>query len=134
MKIKILVAFIATATIIFLSCNWFRSKKKEVSNPLVGEWKLDSIGAGKDTSVVHFLVAAAIAMRDSTRVNFSFTKDSIFAHSKDAVDIVGYSFDEKANQLSIKDPSNQIFRFAKLNDSLISLTTQDSAIFFLQKK
>jgi hypothetical protein len=132
MKIKIFVALIATATIIFLSCNWFRSKKKEVSNPLVGEWKLDSIKAGKDTSVVHFLVAAA--MQDSGGVNISFTKDSIFTNSKDAIDTVGYSFDEKANQLNIKDSTNQSFAYNKVNDSLIALTTKDSAVLFLQKK
>jgi hypothetical protein len=132
MKIKIFVALIATATIIFLSCNWFRSKKKEVSNPLVGEWKLDSIKTGNDTSAVHFLIAAV--MKDSSGVDISFTKDSIFTHSKDAVDTVGYSFDEKANQLSIKDSINQSFAFAKLNDSLITLTSKDSAVFFLQKK
>lgn len=132
MKIKILVAFIAAATIIFLSCNWFRSKKKKISNPLVGEWILDSTKAKQDTGLVHFLIAAV--MKDAVGLNFSFTKDSIFTHSKDAVDTVGYSFDEKANQLSIKDSDNQSFVFAKLNDSLISLTSSDSVVLFLRKK
>ena len=78
MKIKIFVAFIATATIILLSCNWFRSKKKQVSNPLIGEWKLDSVKTGKDTTLVHFLIAAT--MKDSAGVDISFTKGSIFRH------------------------------------------------------
>lgn len=132
MKIKIFVALIATATIIFLSCNWFRSKKKDVSNPLVGEWMLDSIKAGKDTSIANFLVT--VAMKDSAGVDISFTKDSIFTHSKDAVDTVEYSFDEKANQLNIKDSANQSFAYNKLNDSLITLTTKDSAVLFLLKR
>lgn len=132
MKIKIFVALLATAAIIFLSCNWFRSKKKGVSNPLVGEWRLDSIKAGSDTSLVHFLINAAI--KDSGEVNVSFTKDSIFAHSIYATDTVGYSFDEKANQLNIKDSSNESFAFNKMNDSLVTLTTKDSAVLFLQKK
>jgi hypothetical protein len=132
MKIKIFVALIATATIIFLSCNWFRSNKKDVSNPLVGEWKLDSIRTGNHTNVMHFLIIAAI--EDSAGVDISFTKDSIFTHSKDAVDTIGYSFDEKTNQLNIKDSANQSFVYNKMNDSLISLTTKDSAVFFLLKK
>ena len=63
MKIKIFVAAIATATIIFFSCNWFRSKKKDVSNPLVGEWKLDSIKGGKDSSIADLFIA--VALKDS---------------------------------------------------------------------
>jgi hypothetical protein len=132
MKIKIFVALIATATIIFLSCNWFRSKKKGVSNPLVGEWKLDSIKAGKDTSIANSFIA--VALTDSSGIDISFTKDSIFTHLKDAVDTVAYSFDEKENVMSIKDSSHQSFTFSKLNDSLIALTAKDSAVFFLQKK
>jgi len=132
MKIKIFVALIATATIIFLSCNWFRSKKKDVSNPLVGEWKLDSVKAGKDTSIANFLIAAA--MSDSAGIDISFTNDSIFTHVKDAIDTAAYSFDEKESVMSIKDSSNQSFTISKLNDSLIALTAKDSAILFLQKK
>jgi hypothetical protein len=132
MKIKIFVAFIATATIIFLSCNWLRSKKKEVYNSLVGEWKLDSIKAGSDTSFVHFLINAAI--KDSGEVNVSFTKDSISIHSIYATDTVGYSFNEKVNQLNIKDSTNESFAFNKVNDSLIALTTKDSAVLYLLKK
>lgn len=132
MKIKIFVALIATATIIFFSCNWFRSKKKDVSNPLVGEWRLDSIKGGKDSSIVDFFISAAL--KDSNGINVTFTKDSAVTQSKDAIDTVGYSFDEKLNQLNIKDSSIQIFAYNKLNDSLISLTSKDSTVLFLQKK
>jgi hypothetical protein len=133
MKIKILVAFIATATIIFLSCNWFRSKNKEISNPLMGEWKLDSVRFSKDSSSAYFGITAV--MHDSAGADVSFTKDSIFTRSNDHVDTVGYSFDEKEKQLNIKDSSNQSLRFVKLNDSLITLTTDDSTVvLFLQKK
>jgi hypothetical protein len=130
MKIKILVAFIATVTIIFLSCNWFRSKKKEVSNPLVGEWRLDSIKSNKDTGSAYF----GAVLYDSTGVDISFTKDSVFTRSSNHVDTIGYSFEEKTNQLNIKDSTNQSFAYNKVNDSLISLTSKDSAVLFLQKK
>ncbi len=130
MKIKIFVAFIATATIIFLSCNWFRSKKKDVSNPLVGEWKLDSVKLAKDSNFTSFAFAG-VSKPDSVEV--SFTKDTVFTHTKDHVDTVGYSFDAKTNQLTIKD-SSQIFAFTRMNDSLVSLTGKDSTILFLLKK
>jgi len=132
MKIKIFVALIATATIIFLSCNWFRSKKKESANPLIGEWKLDSVKAEKDTNFVYFLLASAV--KDSNSINFSFTKDSIYTYSKDDVATIAYSFDKKLNQVNIEDSSKQALTFVKLNGSLISLSTKDSTIFFIQKK
>lgn len=132
MKIKIVVALVATAAIVLISCNWFRSKKKSVSNPLVGEWTLDSIKAGRDTGVGYFLIAAAI--KDSAGFDVSFSKDSIFAHSKNAFDTVGYSLDETASRLNIKDSAHQIFAYSKMNDSSITLRAKDSTIFFLHRK
>jgi hypothetical protein len=128
---KIFITLVAVATIIFLSCTWFRSTKKESSNPLVGQWKVDSIHfSGKDTS---FFITKAIT-NDSAIVDVSFTKDSLLTRSVDRVDTVGYSFDQKLNKLTIKDSLNQTLAFEKVNDSLVSLTTKDSAVVFLQKK
>lgn len=129
MKIKIIVALIATATIVFISCNWFRSKKKEVSNPLVGEWKLDSVKFAKDSNFASFFFAGINP--DSLEV--SFTKDTVFSRTKDHVDTMKYVFDTKTNQMMIED-SSQAFNFVKLNDSLITLTAKDSTTLFLQKK
>lgn len=132
MKIRIIVAFVATVTIIFLSCNWFSSKKKQASNTLTGEWKLDSVKTGKDSSFVYYLIASSV--KDSSGINLSFTKDSIYIRSKDDVDTIAYSFDEKRNQLNIEDSTGEHLSFAKLNDSLITLSTKDSTVFFLQRK
>jgi len=132
MKAKITAAVIATATIIFISCKWFRTKKKEPSNPLVGEWKLDSLSIGKDTSPANFLFV--IAMQDTSDLNISFTKDSVFTQSGHGIDSVGYSFDSNKSQLTIKDWATQAFAYSKLNDSLISLTSKDSNTLFLLKK
>jgi hypothetical protein len=129
MKIKTLFALIATAAIVFISCNWFRSKKKEVSNPLVGEWKLDSIQFAKDSNVTSFLFVGV--KPDSLEV--SFTKDTVFTRTKDHVDTMKYAFDTKTNQMMIED-SSQIFNFVKVNDSLITLMAKDSTTLFLQKK
>jgi hypothetical protein len=130
MKIKIFAALAATAILISLSCNWFRSGKKPASNPLAGEWKLDSIQSGKDSSSLFYFV---MIMTDSAGVNVMFTKDSVFTRSKDHVDSVAYSFNEKTHQLLIND-SSQVLTYARLNDSMISLATNDSTILFLQKK
>lgn len=132
MKIKFFVAFIATLAIVILSCNWFQSRKKQTSNPLVGEWKLDSIKIGKDTSFTSAIIA--MALQDSNEVNVSITKDTIFSRSQNSSDTIAYSFDGKTNQLVTKDSSLPTMSFAKINDSLISFTTKDSAIVFLKKK
>jgi hypothetical protein len=132
MKIKIFVAFFATVTIIFLSCNWFRSRKREVSNPLVGEWKLDSVGIKTDTSRGNILFIAAV--QDSNGVNISFTEDSLFVNSKDGIDTTAYSFDLNTNQLTMGDSKPVTMSFSKLNDSVVSLTTKDSATLYLLKK
>jgi hypothetical protein len=131
MKIKIFFAFLAIAALIFLSCNWFRSKKNQTSNPLVGEWKLDSIRSlAKDTS---FFLTRAI-VHDTSNVHLSFTKDTILLHSRDHVDTIGYSFDATASQLTLKGTPDEALSFSKVNDSLVSLVSKDSMIFFLQKK
>jgi len=132
MKTKIIVAVLATATIIFLSCNWFRTRGKETTNPLIGEWKLDSVHTGRDTSLASFLPLAVV--QNSNNINITFTKDSVFTHFKDSVDKIVYAFDAKTNQLTTKDSITQTLSFSKLNDSLISLTSKDSAVVYLLKK
>lgn len=130
MKIRIFFAFVAILTIIFLSCNWFRSPEKEISSPLTGAWKLDSIRIGIDKNLTQFFIIAAI--RDSIKkVNISFTKDAILFHETN--DSAGYFFDEKTNRLIIRDSTNQTLSFAKVNDSIVSLTTKDSVTLFLKK-
>ena len=131
MKIKIFFAFLAIAALIFFSCNWFRSKKDQAGNTLVGEWKLDSTrSVASDTSF--FLTRAIID--DTSSVDLSFTKDTLLVRSSDRVDTTGYSFDAKTGQLTIEGAPDKALTFIKLNDSLISLASKDSMIFFLQRK
>lgn len=124
-----MVAFMATAILIFLSCDWLRTKKKESSNPLVGEWKLDSVRIGKDTTATFFLAI----VHDSGTVNISFTKDTVFTQSNHHTDTAGYSFDKKSNRMVMEDSSETLI-FSRLNDSLVSLTAADSTTLFLKKK
>ena len=130
MKIRIFVALVATAVIVFVSCNWFRSKKKEVPNPLIGAWKLDSLSIPNDSAFTSVFLAGIIKP-DS--VEISFTEDSAFTRARGHIDTVAYAFDAKTNQVITKD-SSQTLAFFKVNDSLVSLTTKDSTVLFLQKK
>jgi len=130
MKIKFFVA-LATLIIIFLSCNWFRNDKNQMSNPLIGEWRLDSVQKGNDTLKASFLTAAV--PKGSGDIHFSFTNNFIFAHSNGVVDTTEYSFDRKSNLLKVNDSANQTLTFVKINDSLITLVSKDSSVFFLQK-
>ena len=132
MKIKALFALVAMATIISFSCNWFRSKT-DVHNPLIGQWRLDSVNVVKDDSIARFLFAAAV--NDPAGVTVSFTNDSVFTTSKNGVEAVVYSFDRKTNQMNIEDSANQRFVYKKVNDSLVTLnSTSDSTVLFLVKK
>ena len=128
---KIFFALLAIAALIFFSCNWFRSKKNQTGNPLVGEWKLDSTRSlATDTSF--FLTRATI--HDTSNVDLSFTKDTLLVRSPDHVDTTGYFFDAKTGKLTIEGAPDEALTFTKLNDSLVSLASKDSMIFFLQKK
>lgn len=131
---KFLAVFIAAATIIFFSCNWFQSKKKETANPLIGYWQLDSVKVGKDSSFVYFLLLAA-QDQDSTVTRIRFEKDTIFTVSGNSIDTAFYSFDEKEKHLTVKDLIPYAYSVKKLSDSLISLTAfKDSSVLFLKKE
>jgi len=93
---------------------------------------VDSIKEGKDTGAVHFLLDAV--MKNAPHVNVIFTKDSVFTQCNEGYDTASYLYDKQANQLKINDSSKQSFAYNKINDSLITLTTTDSAVLFLQKK
>jgi hypothetical protein len=131
MKFRSIAALFA-ATILLAACNWFRAKTKEPVNPLLGKWKIDSLAPGKDSSLAAFFLAKAI--HDSSGVVANFTNDTIFSSSVDGVDTTFYSFDLKKNLLKAAGPSNEVFSFARVSDSLVTLTSRDSLVFFLKKE
>lgn len=131
MKIKIYAALIAAASIALFSCDWF-SKKTKKSNPLIGNWKLDSIDVGKDSSLVHAFVAIAIK-EDSNAMELKFTQDS-FLISGNKPDTAKYWFNEKSNQLVVKESTDELYSYHRINDSTVSLTAKDSSVLFLKKR
>lgn len=135
MKIKFIAAFILAATfIVFISCDLFRSKKLNTSNPLIGKWQLDSIGIGKDTSLA-YLFTIALIKNDTAGLIFRFANDTVFTNdSSGETDTAYYSWNEKTASMIMKDSTSQIFHYMSLNDSLISLSLKDSVALFLKRK
>ena len=71
---------IAAISIATISCDWFGASAKTSTssvNSLIGEWKIDSVQLGKDTSLAYAFLAMALD-KDSGNVKFQFTKDTIF--------------------------------------------------------
>jgi hypothetical protein len=134
-KITLAIVLIASLSIIAISCDWFKSDSKPVtsSNPLIGNWKLDSVQVGKDTTLGHALLLMAMH-EDTSGIQIQFKPDTIFTHSKNDVDTTFYQFDDKNNLLSFKDSTEKPYHFIKLNDSLISLQRDDSSALFLKKQ
>lgn len=122
----------AAFLLILSSCNWFRSAEAP-AHPLTGQWKLDSVSVGRDSNIVYaFLLASA--MEDSSGIEFSFGKDSLFTSDGRSTDTAFFSFDEKESKLLIKDSIPQPYVFTRLADSVVSLTAGDSTVLFLRRK
>ena len=129
MKQRCTAAITAASMIVLISCNWFKSNKKETTNPLVGQWILDSIVAGKDTSAAFM---AAVLLGHNTV--FDFKKDTVITISEGRPDTSFYNWNGKDSQLIPADPVSGNFRFTRINDSTVTLTSTDSTVFFLGKK
>ena len=134
-KVSLAILLIASLSIIAISCDWFKSDSKPItsSNPLIGNWKLDSVQVGKDTTLGYALLLMAMH-QDSSDLHFQFKPDTIFTHSTNDVDTTLYRFDEKNNLLSFIDSTEKPYHFIRLNDSIVSLQRDDSSALFLKKQ
>ena len=130
MKHKFTAAVIAATSIVLLSCSWFKTKKQENSNPLIGQWKLDSMTVGKDTSGA-FMVALLVSDEQTV---LDFRKDTFLTITGDDRDTSFYKWNEKEMQVIPTDTSQGNFQYARLNDTTVTLTSRDSTVFFLQKR
>lgn len=127
MKIRIIAVFV-TASFFLASCSLFKSKP----NTLVGNWRIDSLHITKDSNAIGYLLLAMAKQEDSTKADIAFTKDSVLFFSNEANEKIAYHLNA-ANELILQDASNEHFRFQKLNDSLITLSSKDSTTLFLRK-
>lgn len=130
---KTKTAAIAAAFLLILSsCTWFNSAEPP-AHPLTGKWKLDSVSVGRDSNIVYALLLAS-AMKDTSGIELTFTKDSLFTTDGRSTDTAYFNFDEKENKLLIKDSIPHPYVFHRVADSLVSLTTGDSTVLFLRRK
>jgi hypothetical protein len=131
-KTTLAAILIAAASITFVSCDWFNSKKKDVSPSIVGSWKIDSMHiATKDTSISPFLYAIAVN-KDS--LGLQFNADSTF----NELPKIGPSvqkFYTKEKELFIQEDSTyKIFDYKLKDDSTLVLQAKDSSLFILKRK
>lgn len=113
-----------------LSCTRMKEDTSSIGNPLIGEWKLDSLAIGKDTSLAS-LISLIAMYEDPAGINFTFTTDSIFTYSKNDIDTVAYRFNKATNCIIIKDKACYYIR---LNDSVSSIRITNADKFFIKRK
>ena len=127
---KIVLAVLLTAVIIWVSCN--QSPKPKSGNPLVGQWKIDSIATANNNLIGVMLLASTL--NDSAAFDVSFTPDSVKLHQKDTITKRSYAFNTNTNQLFINDEDSNVLSYQVLDPTYIKLTAKDSTIIFLKKK
>ena len=130
MKHKFIAAAIAATAIVSASCDWFQSESNEIKNPLIGQWKIDSLTVGKDTSGA-FVLALLVAKDQAV---LEFKKDTIVTMNGNDSDTSFYKWYEKEMKVMPADTVEGAFQYARLNDSTVTLTSKDSTVLFLQKK
>ena len=134
MNIKSIAAFVvAIASFTVLSCKWFANAETEKpASSLTGRWYLDSLTAGKDSSIVYAFIG--MAMEDSSGVEVDFREDTVFTFSGNHIDTSLYQYDADKQQLLIKDSTAETMTVSRPTDSTLSLTTKDQAVIFLKKR
>jgi hypothetical protein len=136
MKTKIIVASIAAALVItFVSCDLFRSKKKETVFNIEGQWIIDSVkNEGSDSS--GNTGALALAAKDNLPLGIQFNSDSTFNYINAADSVKGrYYLSEDRNTLFIKEDSAYTqLNFLDRSDAAFTAATADSVVYYLKKK
>ena len=138
MKTKIIVACTAAALVITLiACGLFGSKEKETAFDIRGQWIIDSIGnKGSDSSANMAALLLAMSQKDSLPVGIQFNSDSSY-QLVNTVDTVkgNYYLSEDNNSLFVREDSAYTqFNFLEKSDSVLSMSTLDSVVYYLRKK
>lgn len=132
---KKIIATIAVASVIItgISCKWFASKEADKAPfSLVGKWQVDSVYQIGSDSTKNWL---ALAFLDST-IAFKFNADSTFniLSAKDSA-VTALSYILTGDSLFVKDDSLLLANhLIKTNDSLVTITTNDSLAIILKRQ
>jgi len=130
MKLKIIIILVVLAAAVYFIFKMIKPHNSE--SQLVGNWKLDSVKTGADSNLIYFMLLSSM-QKDSSEIDFLFTKDSLFTFAGDEKDTNAYRFNEKKNEVTIQGDEKELYLFNKLNDSTITLTAKDSTSLYLVK-
>jgi hypothetical protein len=134
MKRNNFAALLVAALVLFSSCQLFNGKQAAPVNPLLGNWKIDSISIGADSSSLGYLLLG-MSVDEGLPYDFHFDKDSVTFYSKgDASTKTPYTYIDSTKQLVIKDQDLDTYVVTQLNDSTTGLQGRDSSIIFLKKR
>jgi len=130
MKLKIIIILVVLAAAVYFIFKMITPHNG--GSQLVGNWKLDSVKTGADSNLIYFMLLSSM-QKDSSEIDFLFTKDSLFTFAGDEKDTNAYRFNEKKNEVTIQGDEKELYLFNKLNDSTITLTAKDSTSLYLVK-
>jgi hypothetical protein len=134
MKRNYFAVLLVTALFVLSSCQFFTGRQASSSNLLMGNWKIDSIATGKDSSAFGYLLLA-MSVNESAAYDFQFDKDTLTFYGKDAApDKRAYHYIDSTHQLVIEDSDMDTYVVKRLNDSTTGLQGKDSSIIFLKKR
>ena len=137
MRTKIGIALLATA-IFMSSCEWFSPAKNNTSsNQLEGNWKVDSLTEGTDTSsmIPLLLALAAVDSRNKISMQIHFKKDTaITTYAAGDRDTSIFTNDTSAKVIVIKDESaDEKIRYHFANNQSMYLQFKDSTLLHLSR-
>lgn len=134
MKRNIPAALLAVTLILLSSCHLFTGKQASPANPLLGNWKIDSIGIEADSSVIGYLLLG-MSVDEGLPYDFHFDKDTVTFYSKGSASTkTPYTYIDSTKQLFILDEDKDVYVVQQLDDSTTSLKGKDSSIIFLKKR
>lgn len=129
-----MAALCAAALVLLTSCQFFTGKQATPVNPLLGNWKIDSIAIEEDSSALGFLLLG-MSIDEGLPYDFQFEKDTVTFFSKGAApDKAPYTYIDSTRQLIIRDEDMDTYVVRLVNDSTAGLQGNDSSIIFLKKR
>lgn len=134
MKKTTLAALLIAASITFVSCDWFSSKKKDATPSIVGTWQVDSLSStGTDSSSLALLLfAMARTNKDSLLVRFN--DDSTFIELP-VNENKPSKYYVKEKEIFIQEGSTyKPYGLSFKSDSTASLLSKDSILYVLKRK
>ncbi len=132
--------FFLTKIIIVCAFTLVACKQNNIANDvdsncsLTGTWRYDSLSFGKDSAhlPISFMLYA-LALHDSSKTYFRFSKDSAYILENDEItDRGAYNFNGK-DEITIRDTAETNRWLLTVNDSLITLSRKDSITLYLKK-